>query len=282
MAAGTAYSNHGINMIPFYIFYSMFGFQRIGDFAWAAGDIRTRGFLMGGTSGRTTLAGEGLQHDDGHSHILASVIPNCVAYDPTFAYELAVIIRHGIYRMYEKQESVFYYLSIGNENYSMPPIPEGVKDGIINEFLHNRYTAAEFGLASNGASRSSGFDREPIIRMSNTFVEPGDHTLDELVKQVKLGIYFKTFTEWNIDDKRLNQRYVALEAYLIEHGEMKGLVKAPVLEITTPRLWGSVKARSRTLEFEAATCGKGDPQQGAPVWTGGPDTLLGGIRLGSR
>ena len=157
-----------------------------------------------------------------------------------------------------------------------------IKNGVINEFLHNRYTAAEFGLSSNGASRSSGFDREPIIRMSNTFVEPGDHTLDELVKEVKLGIYFKTFTEWNIDDKRLNQRYVALEAYLIENGEMKGLVKSPVLEITTPRLWSSVKARSKTLEFEAATCGKGDPQQGAPVWTGGPDTLLAGIKLGSR
>ncbi len=157
-----------------------------------------------------------------------------------------------------------------------------IKDGIINEFLHNRYTAAEFGVDSNGASRSSGFDREPIIRMSNTFVEPGDYTLEEMLKEVNLGIYFKTFTEWNIDDKRLNQRYVALEAYLIEHGEMKGLVKAPVLEITTPKLWGSVKARGKRMEFEAATCGKGDPQQGAPVWTGGPDTLLGGIKLGSR
>jgi TldD protein len=157
-----------------------------------------------------------------------------------------------------------------------------IKEGVINEFLHNRYTAVEFGMASNGASRSAGFDREPIIRMSNTFVEPGDRTLEELVREVNLGVYFKTFTEWNIDDKRFNQRYVALEAYLIEHGEMKGLVKAPVLEITTPRLWGSVKARSKRLEFEAATCGKGDPQQGAPVWTGGPDTLLTGIKLGSR
>jgi TldD protein len=157
-----------------------------------------------------------------------------------------------------------------------------IKDGIINEFLHNRYTAAEFGISSNGASRSSGFDREPIIRMSNTFVEPGDYSLDELVKEVKRGIYFKTFTEWNIDDKRLNQRYVALEAYTIENGEMGGLVKAPVLEITTPRLWSSVKARGKRMEFEAATCGKGDPQQGSPVWTGGPDTLLTGIKLGSR
>jgi len=157
-----------------------------------------------------------------------------------------------------------------------------IKEGVINEFLHNRQTAIEFGVESNGASRAVSFDREPIIRMSNTFVEPGDYTFDELVREVRHGVYFKSFTEWNIDDKRLNQRYVALEAYLIEGGEMKGLVKAPVLEITTPRLWGSVAARSRRLVFDAATCGKGDPMQGAPVWTGGPDTLLRSIRLGSR
>ncbi len=157
-----------------------------------------------------------------------------------------------------------------------------IKEGVINEFLQNRTTAKEFGLRSNGASRSVSFNREPIIRMSNTFVEPGDYTTDELLKEVKHGVLFKTFTEWNIDDKRLNQRYVALEAYLIEHGELKGLVKSPVLEITTPKLWGSVKARSKHMEFEAATCGKGDPMQGAPVWTGGPETLLAGIRLGAR
>ncbi|MDG6902796.1 MAG: TldD/PmbA family protein [Nitrososphaerota archaeon] len=157
-----------------------------------------------------------------------------------------------------------------------------IKDGVINEFLHNRATAKQFGLRSNGASRAVSFDREPIIRMSNTFVEPGSYTTEEIFKEVKHGVFFKTFTEWNIDDKRLNQRYVALEAHLIEHGELKELVRAPVLEITTPRLWGSVKARSRHMEFEAATCGKGDPQQGAPVWTGGPETLLAGIKLGER
>jgi len=157
-----------------------------------------------------------------------------------------------------------------------------IKNGVINEFLQNRATAKEFELKSNGASRSTSFDREPIIRMSNTFVEPGDYTTDELIGEVKHGVFFKTFTEWNIDDKRLNQRYVALEAYLIEKGEVKGLVKAPVLEITTPKLWGSVKARSKNMDFEAAVCGKGDPQQGAPVWTGGPETLLTGIKLGAR
>src|SRR5215831_8505342 len=133
IAAGTAYANHGINTIPFFIYYSMFGFQRIGDLIWAAADMRTRGFLLGGTAGRTTLAGEGLQHQDGHSHILASTVPNLVAYDPAFAYEIAVIIQDGIRRMYEKGENIFYYITLGNENYMMPPMPKGagVREGIL-------------------------------------------------------------------------------------------------------------------------------------------------------
>lgn len=131
IAAGTAYAIHGINTIPFFSFYSMFGFQRVGDLIWAAGDMRCKGFLLGATAGRTTLAGEGLQHQDGHSHLLAYPIPNLVAYDPAFAYELAVIIRDGIYRMYEKQEDVFYYITIMNENYPQPPMPDGVKEGIL-------------------------------------------------------------------------------------------------------------------------------------------------------
>ena len=133
IAAGTAYAMHGINMIPFFIYYSMFGFQRIGDLVWAAGDMRCRGFMVGATSGRTTLAGEGLQHQDGHSHLLAYVVPNLVTYDPAFAYELAVIIRDGMHRMYSQQQDLFYYLTVANENYAMPPIPEtsGVKQGIL-------------------------------------------------------------------------------------------------------------------------------------------------------
>jgi pyruvate dehydrogenase E1 component len=131
LAAGTSYSNHGQAMIPFYTFYSMFGFQRIGDLAWAAGDARARGFLMGGTAGRTTLNGEGLQHEDGHSHILASTVPNCVTYDPTYAYELAVIIQDGLRRMYKEQESVYYYITIMNENYVHPPMPKGAEEGIL-------------------------------------------------------------------------------------------------------------------------------------------------------
>jgi pyruvate dehydrogenase E1 component len=132
IAAGTSYANHGVQMIPFYIYYSMFGFQRIGDFIWAAGDMQAKGFLMGATAGRTTLAGEGLQHQDGHSLLAASTIPNCVAYDPAFGYELAVVIQDGLQRMYEKQERIFYYITVMNENYAQPAMPEGVKDGILH------------------------------------------------------------------------------------------------------------------------------------------------------
>ena len=131
IAAGTSGSNHGIRMIPFYIFYSMFGFQRVGDLAWAAADSHARGFLIGGTAGRTTLAGEGLQHQDGHSHVLASTIPTCISYDPTFVYELAVIIHDGLRRMYQEDESVYFYITCMNENYEHPAMPEGVEEGIV-------------------------------------------------------------------------------------------------------------------------------------------------------
>ena len=131
LAAGTAYAQHGIPTIPFYIFYSIFGFQRIGDMIWACGDSLCRGFLLGGTSGRTTLNGEGLQHQDGHSQIIASTVPNLLSYDPAFAFELAIIVREGIRRMYQQQENIFYYLTVTNENYPMPAMPEGVAEGII-------------------------------------------------------------------------------------------------------------------------------------------------------
>jgi pyruvate dehydrogenase E1 component len=131
IAAGTAYANHGINTIPFFIYYSMFGFQRIGDLIWAAADMRAKGFLLGGTAGRTTLAGEGLQHQDGHSHVASLTVPTCISYDPAFAYELAVIIDAGLKRMYRDQASVFYYLTVMNEQYVMPPMPEGARDGIL-------------------------------------------------------------------------------------------------------------------------------------------------------
>ena len=131
VAAATSYSTNNYPLIPFYIYYSMFGFQRVGDLAWAAGDMGARGFLLGGTAGRTTLNGEGLQHQDGHSHILSATIPNCISYDPVFGYEVAVIVREGMRRMYEANENVYYYITLMNENYEHPAMPEGVEEGII-------------------------------------------------------------------------------------------------------------------------------------------------------
>ena len=131
IAAATSYSTNNRIMVPFYIYYSMFGLQRVGDLCWAAGDMQARGFLLGGTSGRTTLNGEGLQHEDGHSHVLAGTIPNCISYDPTFAHEVGVIVHHGLKRMVEKQENVFYYITLLNENYPMPGLQAGTEDQII-------------------------------------------------------------------------------------------------------------------------------------------------------
>jgi TldD protein len=155
-----------------------------------------------------------------------------------------------------------------------------IKEGVIADFLQNRETAAELGATSNGASRSSSYDREPIIRMGNTYMKPGDYSQEELVEGVKRGIFMKSFMEWNIDDRRYNQRYVGLDAYLIENGEITTPVRNPILEITTPGLYSSIDAVGKKLEFTGATCGKGDPQQGAPVWTGGPPIRLRQIRLG--
>jgi len=160
IAAGTSYSNHDMPMIPFYIYYSMFGFQRIGDLAWAAGDSRTRGFLLGGTAGRTTLNGEGLQHEDGHSHILASTIPNCVAYDPTYAHEVAVIIQDGLRRMLVEQEDVFYYLTLMNENYPHPGLIEGTEEGI----LKGMYLLREGETPAAGAPRVQLMGSGTILR----------------------------------------------------------------------------------------------------------------------
>jgi len=150
IAAATSYSTHGVPMIPFYIFYSMFGFQRIGDLAWAAGDMRSRGFLLGGTAGRTTLNGEGLQHEDGHSHIYSATIPNCISYDPSFGYEVAVIIQDGLRRMYAEQEDVYYYLTVMNENYTQPEMPEGAAPNIIKGMYLFKAGAGGTGAKAKG------------------------------------------------------------------------------------------------------------------------------------
>jgi pyruvate dehydrogenase E1 component len=157
MAAGTAYANYGVPTIPFFTYYSMFGFQRIGDLIWAFGDSRGKGFLMGGTAGRTTLLGEGLQHQDGHSLVLASTVPNCAAYDPAYAYEIAVIIQDGIRRMYQENEALFYYLTIYNENYVQPPMPSpDVREGILRGIY-------KFRAASNGKPQLQLFGSGTIL-----------------------------------------------------------------------------------------------------------------------
>jgi TldD protein len=155
-----------------------------------------------------------------------------------------------------------------------------IKEGRINEFLHNRTSAHAMGMESNASARSVAFNREPIVRMSNTFVEPGDLSFEELLEDVAFGVYIKNFMEWNIDDRRFNQRYVGLEAYRIEDGELRHRLRNPVLEITTPGLWSAVDAVGKDLSFNAAYCGKGDPMQAIPVWTGGPHLRLRGIKLG--
>ncbi len=168
IAAGTSYTNHDIEMIPIYLFYSMFGFQRVGDFAWAAGDSQARGFLIGATSGRTTLAGEGLQHQDGHSHLLSSTIPNCVSYDPTFAYELAVIFRDGLKRMHEKKENIFYYITTMNENYTHPEMPKDSEQGIlkgmykIKEFT--KYKKTKIQLLGSGTILREMMDAAEMLQ----------------------------------------------------------------------------------------------------------------------
>jgi pyruvate dehydrogenase E1 component len=157
-AAGTSYAVHGVATIPFYIYYSMFGYQRTGDFMWAFGDARGRGFLLGATAGRTTLNGEGLQHEDGHSHVAMSAIPNVVAYDPAFAFEVAVIIRDGIRRMYGEGEDIFYYLTLYNEDYPMPAMPAGVEEGVLRGMYLYR------GAVQQAKHRAQLFGSGPMIR----------------------------------------------------------------------------------------------------------------------
>lgn len=170
IAASTSYSNHDTPMIPFYIYYSMFGFQRVGDLAWAAGDSRARGFLVGGTAGRTTLNGEGLQHEDGHSLIQASLIPNCVSYDPAYGYELAVIVHDGLRRMFAEQEDVFYYLTVMNENYEQPALPEGSEEGILRGM--HRVREAEGGDAQVRLLGSGTILRE-VLAAADLLAEQG-------------------------------------------------------------------------------------------------------------
>jgi pyruvate dehydrogenase E1 component len=166
IAAATSYSTSNRIMIPFYVYYSMFGFQRVGDLAWAAGDMQARGFLLGGTSGRTTLNGEGLQHEDGHSHLMANTIPNCVSYDPTFAHEVGVILHHGLKRMVEKQDNIFYYLTLLNENYAMPGLTPGTEEQIIKGMYLCKPGASSEGTSGAGEKRVQLLGSGTILRES--------------------------------------------------------------------------------------------------------------------
>ena len=157
-----------------------------------------------------------------------------------------------------------------------------IKDGVANELLHNRETAYKLETNSNASARASSYDREPIVRMANTFMLPGDHSFEELVEDIKLGVYIKTYMEWNIDDRRWNQRYIGRHSYLIEDGEIKAPVREPILEMTTEGLYKSVDAVGNDLDFETGHCGKGDPMQGVPVWFGGPHVRLRRVRLLTR
>ncbi|MFQ5995197.1 MAG: pyruvate dehydrogenase (acetyl-transferring), homodimeric type [Acidiferrobacterales bacterium] len=206
MAAGTAYSNHGVSMIPFYIYYSMFGFQRVGDLAWAAGDIQARGFLLGGTAGRTTLAGEGLQHQDGHSHLLASTIPNCVAYDPTFSYELAVIIQDGLRRMLKEQENVYYYITLMNENYPHPALLKGAEPGI----LKGMYLFKE---------ASAGKKKAPTVQLmgSGTILREVIAAAELLEKDFKVAADIWSVTSFT----ELRREGMAIERWNMLHPEKK-------------------------------------------------------------
>ena len=164
MAAGTAYAVHGIPTIPFYIYYSMFGFQRVGDMVWACGDMMARGFLLGGTAGRTTLNGEGFQHQDGHSHVLASSFPSLISYDPAFAYEVAVIVREGIRRMYQEQEDIFYYLTLYNQNYRMPAMDESNRDEIIEGIIQGGYCWQHSRSKAKAGSKVHLLGSGPIVQ----------------------------------------------------------------------------------------------------------------------
>ncbi len=196
IAAATSYSTHGVQMIPFYIFYSMFGFQRIGDLAWAAGDMRSRGFLLGGTAGRTTLNGEGLQHEDGHSHLISATMPNCISYDPTFAYELAAIIQDGMRRMYAEQEDVYYYITLMNENYTHPAMPEGAAPGIIK----GMYRLAEGARSKGKSPRVQLLGSGMILREVDRRRGAAQEGLGRGRRHLELPVVHRTRTRWHGGD----------------------------------------------------------------------------------
>nr|MBC8290744.1 pyruvate dehydrogenase (acetyl-transferring), homodimeric type [Planctomycetota bacterium] len=214
IAAGTAYSNLGFTMMPFYIYYSMFGFQRIGDLIWLAADSRTKGFLVGGTSGRTTLNGEGLQHEDGHSHLIATTVPNLVAYDPAYAYELITIIQDGMRRMYADQEDVLYYVSVYNENYAMPAMPEGCREGILKGLYQLSTTKSPGKSKKRPQLFGSGTILNEVLRGQQILAETYGIGTDvwSVTSYSELARDARTVHRWN----RLHPTKAAKQSYLEE------------------------------------------------------------------
>ncbi len=229
IAAGTAYSNHGINTIPFFLFYSMFGFQRVGDFIWAAADSRAKGFLIGGTSGRTTLAGEGLQHQDGNSHVIALTVPTLQAYDPAYAYEIAVIVQDGIRRMYEEAEDIFYYITIMNENYVQPPMPESSREGILKGMY--QFQKADEDVAGKTKLKAqllgSGAILNEVLKAQKILA--GDY---EVAADVWSVTSYKKLHENALDAERWNVRHPKEERRASYIEECLGEAEGPIIAAT--------------------------------------------------
>jgi pyruvate dehydrogenase E1 component len=219
IAAGTAYATHALPTIPFFIYYSMFGFQRIGDLIWAAADLRVRGFLLGGTAGRTTLMGEGLQHQDGHSHVLASTVPNLVTYDPAYAYELAVIIREGIRRMYEAGENIFYYITLGNEPYQMPPMPPESAEGILRGMYRLRGSRGEGEPPGEPEGKSARQEPRPPGRSKVHLLGSGAILREALKAQQILAERYQVSADiWSVTSyKELRREALEVERWNLLH-----------------------------------------------------------------
>ena len=249
IAAATSYSNSDTPMIPFYIYYSMFGFQRIGDLAWASGDIRARGFLMGGTAGRTTLNGEGLQHEDGHSHVMSATIPNCVSYDPTFAYEVAVIIADGLRRMYAEQDDVFYYITVMNENYQHPAMPDGVEDGIVKGMYLFREGSAGKKSAPRVQLLGSGTILREVIAAADLLEQDWDVAADvwSAPSFTELGREAMATERWNMLHPTEERRQSFVETQLAGRPDGPAIAATDYVRAFADQIRPYVNRRYRVL-----------------------------------
>ena len=280
IAAATSYSASNEPMIPFYIYYSMFGFQRIGDLAWAAGDMRARGFLVGGTSGRTTLNGEGLQHEDGHSHLISATVPNCVSYDPTFGYELAVIIHDGLRRMYGEQEDVFYYLTTLNENYAHPPMPAGAEAGIIKGMYLLKASTAKTGrkvqlMGSGAILREVIAGAELLEKDFGVSADIWSVTSFTELRRDALDV-----ERWNMLHPEEQTRVPYVTKCLAERGDDPVIASTDYMKLFADQIRGFVPGTYRVLgtdgfgrsDYRASRGRAGRPSRGAgqsgPRWAG--------------